>query len=178
MATTTVAGGKGTVEAESTTLIGLFFVAGKTEGPLGLGQEFGDLGLVGQVAGITALSRCRFVAAAVLTIALIIMATQAESFFIVLQLEFAGGTVAIMAGQTLTLDHRFMAADHLGLHWHGGAGEHRSNPGFDLVCDGLGAMAVETDLLGRLGQEESFVTGMDGVAGNTFLLLVGFVDTV
>jgi hypothetical protein len=92
----TVCCGKGLVETEPASFIGLFFMTRKTEGVLRGDQEFLVRRLMGLVAGVATLSRRRLMAATVFLVGCRFMTGQAEGLLIVFELKLTGRTMAVM----------------------------------------------------------------------------------
>lgn len=130
---------------------------------------------MGLMTGITALSCGGLMTTTPLAIACFLVAVQAELFLIIFELEGTWGAMAAVTGEAFTVDHGLMSAANrvwLFLFCEG----RLLDIVLGLIFTGTGAVTVKTDLIGWFGQECRFVTGMDGVAGDTGLISVGFVQ--
>ncbi len=178
MAADAIGGGKGLMQAEPASFVGLFFMAGETQGSLRGNQQFLVHRLMRLMTGVAAFVCGGLVAAAAFSEGCLFVTRQAKGFLVMFQLRFTRRTVAIMTCKALPLDYGFMIADHLWLHPFAG----HLFPSFALFIIRFGRtrltrlMAVEADLLCGFGQEQSFIAGVNGMATGAEFVGVGFVD--
>lgn len=123
---------------------------------------------MGQMAGVAGLPWCRSVAAAFVSVDCLLMAGQAEIFFIEFELGFAGRPMAVMACEALALEYRLVLADHFRLLLF---------LTVVVFADRSCCMTVEADHFGRFDQEQALITGMDRMAADALFVPVRFMDT-
>ncbi len=124
---------------------------------------------MGQVASIAGLLGPRLMADTGVTVSFLFMTRQAKTLFVEFEQRFAGRVMAIMTCQALAFDHWLVLTHHF----------HRLLfLTLFFFANRSRIMTVEADQLRRFGQEQAFVAGMYGMAADTLLVQVGFMDTV